>query len=54
LPEPIINIDNDTVIEVPVTTPKNKSSRGKRLVTILVLFSIIGGLVWYFRANLPL
>ena len=54
LPEPIINIDNDTVIEVPVTTPKNKSSRGKRLVIILVLFSIIGGLVWYFRANLPL
>ena len=54
LPEPIINIDNDTVIEVPVTTPKSKSSRGKRVATILVLFSIIGGLVWYFRANLPL
>ena len=54
LPEPIINIDNDTVIEVPVTTSKSKSSRGKRVATLLVLFSIIGGLVWYFRANLPL
>lgn len=53
LPEPIINTDNDTVIEVPVTTPKKKSSRGKRLVAILVLFSLIGGLIWYFRDNLP-
>ena len=53
LPEPIINTDNDTVIEVPVTTPKKKSSRGKRLVAILVLFSLIGGLLWYFRDNLP-
>ena len=53
LPEPIINIDNDTVIEFPVITPKKKSSRGKRLVAILVLFSLIGGLVWYFRDKLP-
>ena len=53
LPEPITSLNNDTVIEVPITTSKRKSSRSKRLVMVLILFSIIGGLGWYFRGYLP-
>ena len=53
LPEPIIIPGNDTVIEVPITTTKNKKSRGKRAMMVLILFSILGGAGWYFRANLP-
>ncbi len=53
LPEPIIIPDNDTVIEVPITTTKNKKSRGKRAIMVLILFSILGGVGWYFRTNLP-
>lgn len=54
LPEPIIKITEDTTIEVPITKPKKKSSRGKRLVIVLIIFSIIGGLIWYFKDNLPI
>ena len=54
LPEPIITITEDTTIEVPITKPKKKSSRGKRLVIALLLFSLIGGLIWYFKDNLPI
>ena len=54
LPEPIITITEDTTIEVPITKPKKKSSRGKRLVIVLILFSLIGGLIWYFKDNLPI
>ena len=54
LPEPIITITEDTTIEVPITEPKKKSSRGKRLVIALLLFSLIGGLIWYFKDNLPI
>jgi len=54
LPEPIITITEDTTIEVPITKPKKKSSRGKRLVMVLLLFSLIGGLIWYFKDNLPI
>ena len=54
LPEPIITITEDTTIEVPITEPKKKSSRGKRLLIALLLFSLIGGLIWYFKDNLPI
>ena len=53
LPEPISIPNNDTAIEVPITTSKNKTSRGKRLMMVLILFSILGGVGWYYRANLP-
>ena len=54
LPEPIITITEDTTIEVPITKPKKKSSRGKRLVIVLLLFTLIGGVIWYFKDNLPI
>ena len=54
LPEPIITITEDTTIEVPITTPKKRSSSGKRLVIVLLLFSLIGGLIWYFKDKLPI
>lgn len=53
LPAPIIT-NNYTSIEVSTTSSKTKPSRGKRLIIVVILFSILGGLGWYFRANLPL
>ena len=54
LPAPLIDLDSSEIKLPASINSKNHSSKKKRLLIVMIIFSLIGTTGWYFRNHFPI